>query len=141
MQKPRWLVLAGALLLIVSARLQWMSAPVLFGVDDPVSRALEIGWEDNGFITGGLGLLLVIFSFFMTGRNGTLFSILGGACAILAGLEVAGCFVRIVEIDPPAGFLAATDVGIHLTLVGALVALAGTLWALLQRPLALERAT
>ncbi len=137
MQPSRWLVFAGAALLIVSARLPWMSAPVLFRVEDPVSRSLEIGWEDNGLITGGLGLLLVIFSFFMAGRNGRLFSILGGACAVLSILVVMGCFQRILQIDPPAGFLAATDVGIHLTWMGALAALVGVLWGLLRRPLTL----
>jgi hypothetical protein len=47
--------------------------------------------------------------------------------AALAVLVVIGCFQRVLEIDPGAGFLAATDVGIYVTLIGALLAVVGAL--------------
>ena len=48
--------------------------------------------------------------------------------AALAVLVVIGCFYSILEIDPGAGFLAATDVGIYVTLIGALLAFVGALY-------------
>jgi hypothetical protein len=37
-------------------------------------------------------------------------------------------FRRILEIAPEAGFYAATDIGIYVTLIEALLALIGCLW-------------
>jgi hypothetical protein len=122
----RRLVLGGGLILIISSRMRWMSAFVLFGVTDPVSRALEVGWEDNGFITGGIGIILLLIGIFHKGKPGKRYSIPGLILAILAVLEVAGCFQRILEINPSAGFFAATKAGIYVTLLGALLALVGT---------------
>jgi hypothetical protein len=128
MHRSRFLVLAGALLLLVGSRLPWMSSPVLFGVDTPVSRALEIGWEDNGLITGGIGFLLLLPVFFMKGKVGKSYTLPGALLAGLAVLVVAGCFKRVVDLRPAAGFFAGTGLGIYVTLLGALLALLGTLW-------------
>jgi len=128
MHKSRIIVLAGALLLLLGARLPWMSSPVLFGVDNPVSRALEIGWEDNGFITGGIGVLLLLPVLFMKGKMGQRYTVPGAFLAGLAIFVVAGCFKRVLDINPAEGFFAGTDVGIYVTLLGALLALLGALW-------------
>jgi hypothetical protein len=128
MQTNRLLVLIGGLILILGSRLPWISVPVLFGVEGPTFEAIEIGWEDNGLITGGLGLILLLVGIFWRGRIGKRFSISGAILAALAVLVVIGCFQRILEIDPGAGFLAATDVGIYVTLIGALLALVGALY-------------
>ena len=128
MRTNRLLVLLGGLILILGSRLPWMSVPVLFGVEGPAFEAIEIGWEDNGFITGGIGLILLLVGMFWRGRIGTRYSIPGAIMAALAVLEVIGCFQRILEIDPVAGFFAATDVGIYVTLIGAMLALVGALY-------------
>ena len=65
---------------------------------------------------------------FWRGRIGKRYSIPGTILAALAVLVVIGCFYRILEIDPNAGFFAATDVGIYMTLIGALLALVGALY-------------
>jgi hypothetical protein len=56
-------------------------------------------------------------------------SILGTILAACAVLVVLGCFQRVLEIDPAAGFFAATDTGIYVTLIGALLALIGSVGA------------
>ena len=127
MRTNRMLVLAGGLILILGSRLPWISVPVLFGVEGPAFEAIEIGWEDNGFVTGGIGLILLLVGIFWRGRIGKRYSILGVILAVLAALVVIGCFQRVLEIDPSAGFFAATDIGIYVTLVGALLALVGAL--------------
>ena len=64
----------------------------------------------------------------MEGRIGKRYSIPGAVLAALTVLVVIGCFYRILEIGPGAGFLAATDVGIYVTLIGAILALVGALY-------------
>src|SRR4030067_2183837 len=122
MRTNRLLILTGGLILILGSRLPWMSVPVLFGVEGPTFEAIEIGWEDNGFTTAGIGLILLLVAMFWRGMIGKRYSIPGAILATLAIFVVIGCFYRILEIDPSAGFLAATDVGIYVTLIGALLA-------------------
>ena len=141
MQTNRILVLTGGLLLIMGARLPWMSVPVLFGVHGPAFEAIEIGWEDNGFITGGIGLILLLGGIFWRGRARLGFSIAGAILAAYAVSVVIGCFKRVLEIDPGAGFFAATDIGIYVTLVGSLPALAGTVGAVVTSIRSLHRHT
>ena len=136
MRMNRMLVLIGGMILILGSRLPWMSAPVLFGVEGPTFEAIEIGWEGDGFITGGIGLILLLVGVFWRGRIEKRYSIPGAILAALAILVVIGDFYRILEIDPDAGFFAATDVGIYVTLLGALLALAG---ALLRTPMDQEK--
>jgi len=125
MRTNRMLVLMGGLILILGSRLPWMSVPVLFGVEGPTFEAIEIGWEDNGFVTGGIGLALLLVGIFWRGRIGKRYSIPGAILSLIAVLVVIGCFYSILEIDPGAGFFAATDVGIYVTLIGALLSLVG----------------
>ena len=127
MRTNRILVLIGGLILILGSRIPWMSVPVLFGVEGPAHESIEIGWEDNGFITGGIGLILLLGGIFWRGRNGTRYSIPGAILASISVLVVIGCFQRVLEIDPSAGFFAATKIGIYITLIGALLALVGAI--------------
>jgi len=122
------LVLIGGMILILGSRLPWMSVPVLFGVEGPTFETIEIGWEGDGLITGGIGLILLLVGIFWRGRSEKRYSIPGAILAALAALMVIGDFYRILEIDPDSGFFAATDVGIYVTLLGALLALAGALF-------------
>jgi len=105
MHLNRFLVIVGGLILIIASQMRWMSTVVLFGLSDPVSRSLEIGWEDNGYITGGIGIILLLIGIFHKVKPGKRYSIPGLILAILAVLEVAGCFQRILEINPNAVFL------------------------------------
>jgi hypothetical protein len=102
-----------------------MSVPILFGVQGPAYESIEIGWEDNGLITGGIGLVLLLGAIFFKGSSKPGYSIVGLMLAACAVLLVIGCFQRVLEMDPRAGFFAATDLGIYVTLTGALLALVG----------------
>jgi len=127
MRARRLLIAVGGLMLVVGSRLPWISVPVLFGVEGPAREAIEIGWEDNGMVTGGIGLALLLGSLFLGEKRAGIYPMAGATLAAVAILVVAGCAWRVVEIDPGAGFLAATDVGLYLTLLGGLLVLPGTL--------------
>lgn len=126
MQTNRILVLAGGLILLIGSRLPWISVPVLYGVHGPAFESIEIGWEDNGFVTGGIGLILLLGVIFWKARPRASYSIPGAILAACAVFVVIGCFLSILKINPSAGFFAATDVGIYVTLIGSLLAFIGT---------------
>jgi hypothetical protein len=128
MRTNRMLVLIGGVILILGSRLPWISVPVLYGVEGPAFEAIEIGWEGDGSITCGIGLILLLVGIFWRGRIEKRYSIPGAILATLAVLVVIGDFYSILEIDPDAGFFAATDLGIYVTLIGALLALVGALY-------------
>ena len=128
MRINRMLVLIGGLILVLGSRLPWISVPVLFGVEGPAFEAIEIGWEGDGLVTGGIGLILLLVAIFWSGRIEKRYSFPGAILATLAILVVIGDFYRILKIGPDAGFFAATDVGIYVTLIGALLALVGALY-------------
>jgi hypothetical protein len=117
MRTNRTLVLTGGLILILGSRLPWMSVPVLFGVEGPTVEAIEIGWEDNGFITGGIGLILLLAGIFLR-KNWKRYSIPVAVLAALAVLVAIGCFQNLT--DPV--LVLHTDVGIYVTLIGAILA-------------------
>ena len=129
----RIVILLAGLLLIVASRLPWMSVPVLFGVEGASVEAIEVGWEDNGFVTGAIGLLLLIAAILLKDSATARQYLPAAFLAALAVAVVAGCFQRILEIAPAAGFFAATDIGIYMTLAGALLALVGALGAICSR--------
>lgn len=132
MQIGRVLVIIGAVILLVGARLPWISGPDLFGVKGSTYESIEVGWEDNGIVTGGIGLVLLLGGLLLRGSRRAGYSIPGAVLAALAAVVVAGCIWRVLEMDPDQGFLAATAVGLYVTLIGALVALVG---ALLKNPM------
>jgi hypothetical protein len=131
MQTYKRLVLAGAVFLLIGSRLPWISVPVLYGVQGPTYEAIEIGWEDNGFITAGIGLILFLGSLFWKERTQRGYLISAAILAALAILIVFGCFYSVIKLAPPAGFFAATDVGIYVTFIAALLSLAGTVGAVI----------
>jgi hypothetical protein len=136
MHPSRALVLTGGLILCIGARLPWISVPVLFGVHGPL-EGIEVGWEDNGIITGGIGLILLLIGLLRKGKAGTRYSVPGAILATLACFVVVGCFKRVLEISPSAGFFAGTDVGLYGTLLGVILALVGRLSGIqvLHKPL------
>ncbi|TFH35059.1 MAG: hypothetical protein E4G99_08155 [Anaerolineales bacterium] len=127
MQARRVWIIIGAVILVIGSRLPWMSVPVLFGVEGPTYEAIEIGWEENGMVTGGIGLILLLGGLFLGEKRAAMYSISGAGLAALAVIVVAGCVWRVFEINPSEGFFSATDVGLYLTFIGGLVVLAGIL--------------
>ncbi len=134
MNKGRILVLVGSLVLIVGGFLPWISVPNLFGLSGPSYEGIEVGWEGDGFLTSGVGLILILGELLFGGVSRRWFTLTGAVLAALAALVVFLDFRRILEIAPEAGFYAATDIGIYMTLVGALLALSGYLWRRVPAP-------
>ena len=128
MNKGRLLVLVGSLLLIVGGFLPWISVPDLFGLSGPSYEGIEAGWEGDGVLTTGVGLILILSELLFGGVARRWFTLTGVALAALAASVVFLDFRRILELAPEAGFYAATDIGIYVPLVGALLALIGCLW-------------
>lgn len=127
MNKARLLVIGGALALIIGGFLPWISVPHLYGLSGPTYEGIAIGWEGDGFLTAGIGVILVLGELRLRRDSQRWFAFAGGVLAILAASIVFLDFQRILEIDPAAGFYAATDYGIYITLAGALLALGGCL--------------
>ena len=128
MNKGRILVLVGSLLLIIGGFYPWISVPNLFGLSGSFYEGIEAGWEGDGVLTTGVGLILVLGELLFGGVARRWFTLTGVVLAALAASVVFLDFRRILEIAPEAGFYAATDIGIYVTLVGALLALIGCLW-------------
>ena len=125
MNKSRLLILVGSFALIVGGFLPWISVSNLFGLSGPSYEGIAVGWEGDGFLTAAIGLILLLGELFLRGMSHRRFTLIGGFLAILAASVVFLDFRRILEIAPEAGFFAATDIGIYVTLAGALLVLIG----------------
>lgn len=125
MNRGRMLVLVGSFALIVGGFLPWISVPHLFGLSGVAYEGIEIGWEGDGILTAVIGLILLFGALLLGGASRRWFVLIGGVLAMLAALVALLDFRRIVEIAPAAGFYAATDIGLYVTLAGALLALIG----------------
>jgi hypothetical protein len=134
MSRGRVLVLVGALLLIIGGFLPWISVPNLFGLSGTSFESIEIGWEGDGFLTAGIGLILILGELLLWGDSRKWFAFIGVVLAVLVASVVFLDFRRDLELAPEAGFYAATDIGIYVTLVGALLALIGCMWRRVPAP-------
>jgi hypothetical protein len=130
LNKGRILILVGSLLLIIGGFLPWISVPNLFGLSGPSYEGIEVGWEGDGVLTTGVGLILLLGELLFGGVARRWFTLTGVILPALAASVVVLDLRRILEIAPEAGFYAATDMGIYVTLVGAVLALTGCLWKL-----------
>jgi hypothetical protein len=128
MRKNSMLVLGGAILLIAGGFMPWISVPNLFGLQGESFRGIEIGWEGDSVVTIAVGALLLVGAFLFGSRLRWWHVLVGAMLAALAAFVALSDFARILEIDPPAGFFAASGVGLYVTLGGALAAFAGCAW-------------
>lgn len=127
MNKARLLVIGGTLALIIGGFLPWISVPHLYGLSGPAYEGIAIGWEGDGTLTAGVGVILLLSELLLRRGSQRWFALVGGILALLAASVVLLDFRQIVALDPAAGFYAATDYGIYVTLAGALLALGGCL--------------
>lgn len=134
MNKGRLLVLVGSLVLIFGAFLPWISVPNLYGLHGPAYEGIEAGWEGDGFLTGGAGVGLMLFEGLWGRKPRRWYPLAGIVLAALAALVVLLDFGQILEIDPQAGFFAAADIGLYVTLAGALLAGIGWLERVVPAP-------
>jgi len=128
MKKSSMLVIGGAILLIAAGFMPWISVPNLYGLEGESFRAIEIGWEGDNVVTIAAGALLLVGAFLFGSRLRWWHVLLGAMLAALGAFVALMDFASILEIDPPAGFFAASGVGLYVTLFGALAAFAGLVW-------------
>ena len=84
MNKNRALIIVGSFILIIGGFLPWISVSDLFGLYGPAYEGIEVGWEGDGTLTAGAGLVL-LFGELLLGRKAQRWQILvGTALAVLA---------------------------------------------------------
>ncbi len=127
MKRAQIITFLGGTALIVAAFLPWIKPVVLFGEAAIGYERLAIGWEGDGFVTGGVGAILLLVSLFYKGKPGKIYSLLVTVSGLLVCSAVLSDFRRIAEIGPSAGILAATDIGLFLTLAGGFAVVIGGL--------------
>ena len=127
MSRAQRITLVGALILIIAAFMPWMKPVVLFGDVAIGHEGIAIGWEGDGTLTGGVGVILLLVALFYKGKPGKIYSLTVMTFGLLGCWVIFSDFRRIAEIDPAAGILAATDIGLYLTLAGGLAAVIGGL--------------
>ena len=77
MNKGQQITLIGALALLIAAFLPWISLTELYGNVSGVEQGIAIGWEGDGIMTGGIGLILIIGALLYKGWPGKRYSITG----------------------------------------------------------------
>ncbi len=127
MNKGQQIILIGAFAMLIAAFLPWISVTALYGNIPGVDEGIAKGWEGDGIITGGIGLILLVGALLFKGKPGKWYSIAGVIFGVVALAIVIMDFISIAELDPDVGIFSSTDIGLNLTLVGALVAVIGGL--------------
>lgn len=125
MIKHRFFILSGSLLLIVAGFLPWISVPNLFGLSGRMYEAIEIGWEGDGTITAGVGLTIILGEILLRGDFQSWFTVVELILSSIVVSIVFLDFLKIIELSSISGFIASTEYGIFLTLLGALLVFVG----------------
>jgi len=122
MNRGQMLCLLGGVSLLFGALLPWATLQSLtLGLS--ISRA---GYEGDGIITGGLGLLLLIGAIVSKGKPGKPYSVVARILALIAGVISFGALMGISGFSTgDKGLVASVGPGILLSLAGAVIALVG----------------
>jgi hypothetical protein len=123
MNRGQLLTLLGGIGLILGAALPWATlTSYYFRVT--TSKA---GFEGDGMITGAIGVILILFAILEKGKTGKLYSVAVIIFAILAELVVFYDLPRVLSFISSAksDYKASVGVGIYITIIGAILAVAG----------------
>ena len=127
LHRGRLFILIGAFMIMAAAFLPWIAASVLFEDAPGVEEGIAIGWEGDGYLTGAVGLILLVGSLSSKGSPGKRYSLAGSILGFLVCLVILSDVLAIVRIAPEAGVLASTGVGLYLTFIGGVLAIIGGL--------------
>lgn len=124
MNRGQTLCLIGGISLLFGALLPWATVRSLtLGLS--LSKA---GYEGDGIITGGFGLLLLIGAVVSKGKPGKTYSVVATILATLAGLASFSALTGVSGFSTgDKGLVASVGPGILLSLAGAVIALVGGL--------------
>jgi hypothetical protein len=118
----RLLMGVGGLGLIVGALLPWatITAPL-------VGTVSLSGFEGDGIISGGIGVLLALGAALSKGKPGKRYSIAGAVFGVIAGLVVFPKIASIGSIVSDYGVGAALGAGIYVSIISAIAVIFGGL--------------
>lgn len=121
--RGRLLVGLGGLVLIIGAMLPWATLTAPF-----VGTVSIAGYQGDGLISGGAGLLLLLIAAFSKGKSGGFYSIIASIIGIIAGIIVFPKLLTIgsVVADFEIG-IASIGPGIYSSLIGSIIAVIGGL--------------
>ena len=126
MNRGQLLLVLGGLALIIGALLPW--ATLTSFLVGSFSRA---GYEGDGIITGGIGILLLFGGLLVKGKPGKLYSLAGSFFALIAGLILVSDFSNVSgivrDMDAEESMMASIGPGLYLSALGAVLALVGGL--------------
>ena len=127
MNRGKILTLVGAIGLIIGALLPWIVAEAVFGGSISKSGIDGNGQISDGYVTAGIGVIVLVIAAVSKGESGKLYSIAG---SILAGLAAIVLIVDFLDVnkmvfDTPFGVSAKIGIGLYLSIAAALVALVG----------------
>ncbi|NIV98872.1 hypothetical protein GWN26_06860 [Candidatus Saccharibacteria bacterium] len=115
------MVIFGGIGLIIGALLPWGTATAGF------SRMSIFGFEGNGVITGGIGLVLVLVGLVKKPNPGKSFFPLGGIILLYAGYIVIKTMFNIGFIGNDALGIAQIGSGLYISVVSVFIGLFGSL--------------
>ena len=124
MHRGQQLTLLGGFGLLAGAALPWLTA------SGPLGTSLSMaGYEGDGIITGGLGLVLVLVGFLSKGKPGKTYSILGVIAAVgslyILGNVVVNLAAALGETAAEAAIAPSMGPGVYLSLVAAILGVVG----------------
>jgi hypothetical protein len=131
MHKGQQVILIGAICLIVGTLLPWASVASVLGIT--ISKA---GYEGDGLISGGIGVLLLLSALLSKGKPGKMYSPAASVFALVAGvvaiLDIINVSQVITRTSADSTVIASVGSGLYVTLLGALLGFVG---GLVQVPL------
>lgn len=129
MNQGRQITLLGATALVIGALLPWVTATSIFG-----SISIN-GYEGDGIITGGIGLLILISALLTKGKAGKRYSvagtIFGAIVALLVFWEISNVNLAAENADYVR---ASVGSGLYLSMIGAILVVIGGLQRLSPEP-------
>lgn len=117
---PRNMFLIGSMLLIIGALLPWAKMTTAFGT---MSLA---GYEGDGIISGGIGVLLLIGGLLSKGKLNKPYSIAGAIFGCIAGLVVIPKIFSIGSFTSDIAYTSA-GAGIYVSILGVILVIVGGL--------------
>jgi hypothetical protein len=119
----RLLAGVGAVGLLVGAILPWatMSAPF-------VGTVSIYGYEGDGLISGGIGLVMLIVVLASKGKTGKIYSIVGIIFSIIAFLVLVPKLSNISDvIDQSDSLIGSVGPGIYISIIGSFILFVGSI--------------
>ncbi len=119
----RTTTLIGAAGLLLGMLLPWATITAPF-----VGTVTVAGYQGDGVITGGIGLLLLIGALVYKGKSGKMYSIASALLGLAAAAVAAPKIVTVGSaLAGQSSVIGGVGVGVYVTVIGGVIALVGGL--------------